>query len=157
MLADYVCGELGFGQNAAEYVGDKSGYHTFTKNQQTGNDQSCLPLFKFSGARCTEFSKCQGGKCTKGSQCQVSTRGSYTGCSAGNDLYIHCKAPENLSQGKWSDWIEPKMCENDDLYRQRFRTCETMEGKCAETGPKFCQGPWLEVRNLKLKNKIKQS
>jgi len=138
-----VCTKLGFGPDAAAFVGNRGDYHKFMKiSVKTGEE--CVPNTVLFGLKCREHKKCSGKKvCSTQFGCRMRDN-SHPKCTKGqSDVFVHCAASGVENSGTWSDWHEPGTCSTADHFRQRHRTCVPINKQ--NSNPVFCPGPWLEV------------
>ena len=135
-----ICNELGFGRDAAKFVGSKADYYQFMDSSDSGDGDNCVPEYVIAGARC----KCKKDNCTIRRNCRIRNyRVDGGSCLKGHsDMFIHCQASSMPEVGSWSPWREMPVCSPVDYFRQRFRTCESND-PASIVG--YCQGPWLEV------------
>ena len=145
-FGNLICSELGFGENAAQFIGTRQGYNEYMSLSQMSNDgESCVPDFIFEGARCSETIECKEKNCTKKINCRITDTQHNAHCIKGqSDVFVHCRSPKTENTGEWTDWEETDTCGPNNYFRQRVRSCQASDCQ-KKLGPVFCSGPWLEV------------
>merc|ERR1711970_1228518 len=114
-----ICYELGFGNNAAKFIGNHAGYYAFMGITENDDGEVCVPDYVISGANCN-CRNYQGENrvCSLRKHCRLKNYRIEGGsCLKGqSDIYVHCEAPPSPQLSTWSNWNEIGNCQPTDYF-----------------------------------------
>jgi len=141
-VANIICSGLGFGSNAAVFIGTKSEYFNYMEYPPgiPGEDLSCMP--DMVAVNSDGFNLTTDGQV-------ISQPDNIMRAWREKATYVHCLFDQKTlsSSGSWSDWGESTHCTNG--RQQLTRHCNSGD---FEPDLSICEGPWLKYKTCSEKD-----